>query len=112
MNKKYKNEKLTVYSTNPNFEYDSSLQENDTLTPQNQNLEVWIDKHRAGKIAIIIKGFIGKNQDLKDLGKKLKVNCGVGGTTKNGEIIIQGNVRDKIMEILKKDGYNYKRVGG
>ena len=73
MNKKYKNEKLTVYSTNPNFEYDSSSQENDTLTPQNQNLEVWIDKHRAGKIAIIIKGFIGKNQDLKDLGKKLKV---------------------------------------
>ena len=112
MNKKYKNEKLTVYSTNPNFEYDSSSQENDTLTPQNQNLEVWIDKHRAGKIAIIIKGFIGKNQDLKDLGKKLKVNCGVGGTTKNGEIIIQGNVRDKIMESLKKDGYNYKRVGG
>ena len=61
MNKKYKNEKLTVYSTNPNFEYDSSSQENDTLTPQNQNLEVWIDKHRAGKIAIIIKGFICVN---------------------------------------------------
>ena len=112
MNKKSKNKKLNVYSTNPNFEYDNSSQEEDTLLPKNQYLEVWIDKHRAGKIAIIIKGFIGNNQDLKDLGKKLKIKCGVGGTTKNGEIIIQGNVRDKIMEILKKDGYNYKRVGG
>ena len=112
MNKKPYNKKLTVYSTNPNFEYDISSQENDTLSRQNQILEVWIDKHRAGKIAVIIKGFIGNNQDLKSLGKKLKIKCGVGGTTKNGEIIIQGNVRDKIMEILKNDGYKYKRVGG
>ena len=75
-------------------------------------LKVCIDKHRAGKIAVIIKEFIGTTHDLKALGRLLKTKCGVGGSVKNGEIIIQGNVRDKVIEILGKEGYNHKRVGG
>ncbi|MAJ12981.1 MAG: translation initiation factor [Flavobacteriales bacterium] len=109
---KKKNKKLTVYSTNPNFEYDEDNHEDITLEPSDQLLEVWIDKHRAGKTAIIIKGYVGNLSDIKTLSKKLKTKCGVGGSVKNGEIIIQGNVRDKIMDILKQDGYRYKRVGG
>tara|TARA_X000001036_G_scaffold6229_1_gene5657 strand:- start:1392 stop:1724 length:333 start_codon:yes stop_codon:yes gene_type:complete len=109
---KKKNKKLTVYSTNPNFEYDEDNHEVITLEPSDQLLEVWIDKHRAGKTAIIIKGYVGNLSEIKDLSKKLKTKCGVGGSVKNGEIIIQGNVRDKIMDILKQDGYRYKRVGG
>ena len=109
---KKKNKKLTVYSTNPNFEYDEDNHEVITLEPSGQLLEVWIDKHRAGKTAIIIKGYVGNLSDIKTLSKKLKTKCGVGGSVKNGEIIIQGNVRDKIMDILKQDGYRYKRVGG
>ena len=109
---KKKNKKLTVYSTNPNFEYDEDNHEDITLEPSDQLLEVCIDKHRAGKTAIIIKGYVGNLSDIKTLSKKLKTKCGVGGSVKNGEIIIQGNVRDKIMDILKQDGYRYKRVGG
>ena len=109
---KKKNKKLTVYSTNPNFEYDEDNHEDISLEPSDQILEVWIDKHRAGKTAIIIKGYVGNLSDIKTLSKKLKTKCGVGGSVKNGEIIIQGNVRDKIMDILKQDGYRYKRVGG
>ena len=109
---KKKNKKLTVYSTNPNFEYDEDNHEVITLEPSDQLLEVWIDKHRAGKTAIIIKGYVGNLSEIKDLSKKLKTKCGVGGSVKNGEIIIQGNVRDKIMDILKQNGYRYKRVGG
>ena len=102
--------KLNFYSTNPDFKYDDELEE--TLSKEKQNLEVWIDKHRAGKTAVIIKGFIGNNDDLKSLSKMLKTKCGVGGSAKKGEIIIQGDVRDKIMNILKEEGYNCKRVGG
>ena len=109
---KKKNKKLTVYSTNPNFEYDEDNHEVIILEPSDQLLEVRIDKHRAGKTAIIIKGYVGNLSEIKDLSKKLKTKCGVGGSVKNGEIIIQGNVRDKIMDILKQDGYRYKRVGG
>jgi translation initiation factor 1 len=84
----------------------------DTLSNNQQNLKVCIDKHRAGKIAVIIKNFVGTADDLKALGKILKAKCGVGGSAKNGEIIIQGDLRDKVMDILEKEGYNYKRVGG
>ena len=110
---KNKRKKLNFYSTNPDFVPEDIEKINELkLNPENQNLEVWIDKHRAGKTAVIIKKFIGTKEELKKLAKKLKIHCGVGGSVKNDEIIIQGNVRDKIMNILKEEGYNFKRVGG
>jgi translation initiation factor 1 len=112
MDKNKKNRKGVMYSTNPDFEFEYENENTDTLANNQQNLKVCIDKHRAGKIAIIIKGFVGSADDLKALGKILKAKCGVGGSAKNGEIIIQGDLRDKVMDILAKEGYNYKRVGG
>ena len=111
MAKKKKNKIGVMYSTNSNFEYEYESDE-ETLDINDQKLEVWIDKkNRGGKIATIVKGFVGQENDLKDLGKLLKSACGVGGSAKNGEIIIQGNVRDKVMELLQKKGYQCKRVG-
>ncbi len=115
MNKKLKNlEDLGafVFSTNENYEFEK--EDNlKTLPPSKQNLEAqFSNKGRAGKIVTIIKGFVGIEEDLKILGKLLKTKCGVGGSVKNHEIIIQGNYRDKIIKILQKEGYNIKRVGG
>jgi translation initiation factor 1 len=101
-----------VFSTNDNFKPENN-EETETLSPENQQLEAhFSNKGRAGKIVTVIKGFIGTEQDLKALGKQLKTKCGVGGSVKNNEIIIQGNYRNKIIEILSKEGYNVKRVGG
>ncbi len=102
-----------IYSTNPDFEYDDGQNEDETLSPNEQELKVLIDrKGRGGKSVTLIAGFVGSEDDLKDLGKKLKSVCGTGGSVKDGEILIQGEVRDKVMQILQKDGYNVKRVGG
>jgi translation initiation factor 1 len=102
-----------VFSTNKDFDFSESEKTIETPENNKQYLEAHLDKkNRAGKIATIIKGFVGTDEDLKDLAKKLKTLCGVGGSQKDGEIIIQGNFRDKIMEYLKKEGYNVKRVGG
>lgn len=102
-----------VFSTNKDFEFDQNESLEETLDPNKQRLEAHLDKkNRGGKVATIIKGFEGSEDDLKALGKMLKTKCGVGGAVKDGEIIIQGNFRDKIMEILKSEGYNVKRVGG
>ena len=101
-----------MYSTNSNYEYEYES-EQETLPIAEQSLEAWIDKkNRGGKIATIVKGFVGTESDLKDLGKMLKSACGVGGSAKNREIIIQGNVRDKVMKLLEDKGYFCKRVGG
>ena len=112
MEKNKKNRKGVMYSTNPDFEFEYENEKMDTLSNNQQNLKVCIDKHRAGNIAVIIKGFVGTADNLKALGKILKAKCGVGGSAKNGEIIIQGDLRDKVMDILAKEGYNYRRVGG
>lgn len=112
MGKNKRNRKGVMYSTNPNFEFEYEDKEIDTLVNNQQYLKVCIDKHRSGKIAVIIKGFIGTNDDLKVLAKMLKAKCGVGGSAKNGEIIIQGDLRNKVIDILNKEGYNYKCVGG
>jgi translation initiation factor 1 len=103
-----------VYSTNPNFQFETEEEETvDTLPKNQQKLYVSIDKkQRAGKEVTLIEGFIGSEDDLKDLGKTLKSKCGVGGTVKDGEVIIQGNFRDKVMDLLVKDGYQVKRKGG
>jgi translation initiation factor 1 len=101
-----------VFSTNDHFDY-STEEETDTLPNRQQNLEAhFSNKGRGGKTVTVIKGFQGSEEELKTLGKNLKTKCGVGGSIKDGEIIIQGNYRDKIIEILKKDNYNVKRVGG
>lgn len=101
-----------VFSTDSNFEV-KKTKETNTLPPTEQYLEAhFSNKGRGGKIVTIIKGFVGNENDLKDLGKILKTKCGVGGSVKNNEIIVQGNYRDKIIEILTKKGYNVKRVGG
>jgi translation initiation factor 1 len=103
-----------VFSTNPDFklEYDEIIQE--TLAPNQQKLRVQLEtKHRGGKAATIVFGFIGNDNDLETLGKKLKTFCGTGGTTKNGEIIIQGDQREKILQwLLKNDYTNSKKAGG
>ncbi len=102
-----------VFSTNSDFEFESNNQREETLPPQQQLLEAHLDKkNRGGKVATIIKGFQGNEDDLKILGKLLKTKCGVGGAVKDQEIIIQGNFRDKVMQILQDEGYKVKRVGG
>ncbi len=101
-----------VFSTDENFDF-SSDEKTETLPNNEQFLEAhFSNKGRGGKTVTVIKGFEGTEEDLKALGKKLKTKCGVGGSIKEGEIIIQGNYRDKIIELLKKDNYNVKRIGG
>ena len=102
-----------VFSTNPDFKYDTGAfdEEVQTLPPSKQRLIVAIDRSgRAGKQVTLVKGFVGNEEDLSALGKKLKTKCGVGGSVKDGEILIQGDFRDKITELLQKEGYNAKRV--
>lgn len=96
-----------VYSTNPDFNYECIEEEQAETLPQNQQkLRVGIEKKgRGGKTVTLIKGFIGSEEDLKDLGKLLKTKCGVGGSAKEGEIIIQGDFKQRIIELLKAEGY-------
>lgn len=102
-----------VFSTNNDFNFEAETNTEETLPNNKQHLEAhFSNKGRAGKIVTIITGFVGNEEDLKQLAKMLKTKCGVGGSCKDGEIIIQGNYRDKIINILKKEGYNVKRIGG
>ncbi len=100
-----------VFSTNPDFAYEEETVEEDaTLEPSKQNLIVSIDrKGRAGKQVTLVTGFIGTSDDLAELGRTLKVKCGVGGSAKDGEITIQGDFRDRIVALLKDMGYKAKR---
>jgi translation initiation factor 1 len=102
-----------VFSTNKDFDLNAQDDNQETLPNNQQKLEAHLDKkNRGGKVATVIKGFQGSDDDLKALAKQLKTLCGVGGSGKDGEIIIQGNFRDKIMDYLTKEGYKIKRVGG
>lgn len=103
-----------VYSTNPDFNFDYEEDEiQETLPAGEQRLYVSIDrKQRKGKEVTLVEGFVGDPDDLKDLGKMLKSKCGVGGSVKDGEILIQGNVRDKVYDLLVKEGYSVKKKGG
>jgi len=101
-----------VYSTSKEFDYkkDNDISEAETLPSEKQHLIVSIDRsHRAGKQVTLIKGFIGKAEDLETLGKQLKVKCGVGGSVKDGEIILQGDFRERVVTLLAAMGYKVKR---
>lgn len=102
-----------VYSTDSSFDYSYQGQEEQaTLPKQQQNLRVMLDKSgRAGKQVTLVTGFVGTADDLEVLAKFLKTKCGTGGSAKDGEILVQGDVRDKVVEILIKDGYCAKRSG-
>ena len=101
-----------VYSTNPNFSFESEHNHTETLPPTQQKLKILLDtKHRAGKAVTLVEGFIGTVEDLEDLGKKLKSFCGTGGSAKDGEIIVQGDQREKMLQWLGKNGYkNVKKI--
>lgn len=110
-----KNKGNVVYSTNPNFNLDDDfVNESEETLPNNQQL-LYVShdrKKRAGKVVTLIEGFVGGEEDLNDLGKFLKSKCGVGGTVKDGEIFIQGEHREKVIQLLEIEGYKTKKKGG
>lgn len=106
-----KNTKI-VYSTTGVITKDRSDSESDTLKPNDQHLRVWRQRLGGGRMVTIIRGFIGNKSDMKELGKLMKSSCNSGGSVKNGEIMIQGDHREKIVNLLKTNGYNAKASGG
>lgn len=103
----------TVYSTNPDFVFDYREEETVTIAPAKQNLRVMLDKkQRAGKKVTLITGFQGSDFDLAVLGKELKSACGVGGSVKDGEILLQGDFREKVLALLLQKGYTKTKISG
>ncbi len=100
-----------VYSTDPNFVY-ASEEEVEDVQPKDQTLYVSIDRLKGGKVATVIEGFQGKDESLKEMGKKLKQKLGVGGSVKDGIVIIQGEFREKVVAMLQNEGYKVKKKGG
>jgi translation initiation factor 1 len=113
MSKKDKSRVNVVYSTNPNFSYENTNDDvQETLSAQQQNLKLFLDRIGGGKLVTRVSGFIGTEGDLNDLTKLLKQKCGVGGNSKDGNILIQGDNRDKLLELLTKANYKVKKAGG
>ncbi len=103
-----------VYSTNPEFQFNSEQEaDSETLSPDQQNLYISLDrKNRKGKNITLIEGYVGKEDDLKALAKELKSKCGVGGSSKDGNILVQGDFRGRVIKLLKEKGFNVKQSGG
>lgn len=102
-----------VFSTDPNFRFEEEREERETLPPAQQNLRVKLEtKHRAGKTVTLVDGFVGTDDDAEKLGKQLKNLCGTGGSVKDGEIIVQGDHREKVLQFLIKNGYSKTKKAG
>lgn len=110
--KKNKSEGGLVYSTNPDFNINNIEPEQEDISPAQQDLRIWLERKGGGKVVTAVKGFIGNDDALSTLAKMLKSKCGVGGTSKDGEILIQGDHRDKVVKILTEAGYRTKKAGG
>jgi translation initiation factor 1 len=113
MSKKDRKRMNVVYSTNPDFKYDEQKEESaSTPPPGAQNMKIFLDRLGGGKLLSRLTGFVGTAEDLEALCKMLKQKCGVGGNTKEGDILIQGDNRDKMIALLTREGYRVKKAGG
>lgn len=112
MKKKKNGEGGLVYSTNPDFKLNTDQEENTTPSVSSQDLRVWLERKGGGKVVTVVKGFSGSEKDLDELSRYLKSRCGVGGAAKDGEILVQGDHREKVVNLLTEKGYRAKKAGG